>query len=522
MYVAIAQINTTLGDLDGNSQKILAAAQKASQKNADILLTHELSLTGYFPEDLLLSSAFLNQIQVALNALTQKLASLKGLHVLVGHPAFKDNQCYNACSVLYEGQVLKTYYKRHLNDFFNETRYFKAGQTPVCFSVKNTQFALLIGSDCNLPSLLQKQDANVLLVLSASPYFLEEDRLSLFKDFPFPVIYANAIGGQDDIVYDGNSFAKNQENVLKAAHCQEDFLIVEIENKTLQLTSSFQKQSLEEKIYQALVLGTRDYILKNNFNGAILGLSGGVDSALVLAIAHDALGKDKVRVAMMPSEYTASISTDDAVQMAQNLSVHYDIIPIKPCFNTFKESLATPFLGLKEDVTEENLQARIRGTLLMALSNKTGGLVLTTGNKSESAVGYCTLYGDMAGGFAVICDIPKTLVYRLCHYRNQLSDIIPHRILTRAPSAELRPNQTDQDSLPPYDVLDAIIERFVEKSQSAKEIINAGFDETTVKRVMMMIRKNEYKRHQAPLGIRITKRGFGRQWHYPITSKFGE
>jgi len=371
--------------------------------------------------------------------------------------------------------------------------------------------------------------AQVLLVPNASPYHLKKEALRIevlrqhIQLTKMPLVYVNAVGGQDELVFDGGSFALNDKGqvVMSMPQFEVGLGIVEI-NSSAQLAKGLitSPQSVEAQAYQALVLGVRDYVNKNRFPGVIIGLSGGVDSALVLAIAVDALGADKVRAVMMPSRYTADISWIDAREMAKNLGVQYDEVPISGPVDALEQSLSEQFKGLKLDATEENIQARVRGTLLMALSNKTGRLVLTTGNKSEMAVGYCTLYGDMAGGFAVIKDIAKTLVYRLCDYRNQIAPIIPERILTRAPSAELRPDQTDQDSLPSYEILDGIVERYMEQNQSIAQIIAAGFDPESVEKVTRLIKLNEYKRRQAPPGVRVTTRAFGRDWRYPITSQF--
>jgi len=338
------------------------------------------------------------------------------------------------------------------------------------------------------------------------------------------LVYANLVGGQDELIFDGNSFVMDASGQVVALlkHCQEDLRLVSFDGPQPQASLLEARASLEAQVYDALVLGVRDYVGKNGFPGALIGMSGGVDSALTLAIAVDALGADKVRAVMMPSPYTADISKIDSRDMVKRVSVRYDEIPIADCFDAFRNTLAEEFRGLPEDTTEENIQARIRGTLLMALSNKYGSIVLTTGNKSEIAVGYCTLYGDMAGGFAVIKDIAKTLVYRLCAYRNSVSDVIPDRILTRAPSAELRPDQTDQDSLPPYEVLDAIMQMYMEENRSVEQIVAAGYQRNDVERVTRLIKINEYKRRQAPVGIRVTHRAFGRDWRYPITSKFRE
>lgn len=533
LKVAIAQINSTVGDLDGNCRRIADFSRRAAAAGADIAVTPELSLTGYPPEDLLLNHSFCEAAGKALSSLAQNLAEMPGLHVLVGHPAIDGHNRYNACSILSGGKILGTYFKHTLPNYavFDEKRYFSPGTQPLVFTVKGMRFGIGICEDIwsgDTARQAKKAGAQVLLVPTASPYDTQKiaRRYAILRENistqGMAVIYANLAGGQDELVFDGNSIALDHtgKSCLRLAHCQEDFGLVSFENGIMLSGNQEKTLTQEEEIYHALVLGTRDYVEKNRFPGSILGLSGGVDSALTLAIAADALGADRVRAVMMPSPYTSAISLEDAREMASRLHVRYDIIPVNTCFNAFRDTLSAQFAGLPEDTTEENLQARIRGTILMALSNKTGPVVLTTGNKSELAVGYSTLYGDMAGGFAVIRDIPKTLVYRLCRYRNSLSDIIPERILTRPPSAELRANQCDQDSLPPYEILDEIIRLFVEEGQTPEKIIAAGYHPETVKRILSLVRRNEYKRRQAPPGIRITPLGFGREWRYPITSAY--
>lgn len=533
LKIAIAQINSTVGDLDGNCKRIADYSRRAAIAGADIVVTPELSLTGYPPEDLLLNSGFCETASQALFLLAHHLANMPGLHVLVGHPLIEGQNRYNACSILSKGKILGTYCKHTLPNYsvFDEKRYFSPGTQPLLFTVKGMRFGIAICEDIwsgDTARQAKEAGADVLLVPTASPYDTRKiaRRYTTLREnissLGMAVIYANMVGGQDELVFDGNSIAldHNGKSCLRLAHCREDCGLVSFENGKMLPGNQEKPLTQEEEIYRTLVLGTRDYIEKNRFPGAILGLSGGVDSALTLAIAADALGADRVRAVMMPSPYTSAISLEDAREMASRLHVRYDIIPINTCFDAFRDTLSAQFAGLPEDTTEENLQARIRGAILMALSNKTGPVVLTTGNKSELAVGYSTLYGDMAGGFAVIRDIPKTLVYRLCQYRNSLSSIIPGRILMRPPSAELRANQCDQDSLPPYEVLDEIVRLFVEEGQSPEAIIAAGHNRETVSRILSLIRRNEYKRRQAPLGIRITPLGFGREWRYPITSAY--
>ncbi|HEU0203297.1 MAG TPA: NAD+ synthase [Burkholderiaceae bacterium] len=537
--VAVAQINCTVGDFEGNARRILEMAEAAARAGARILVTPELSLSGYPPEDLLLRRSFYGAADRALTQLATQLLQFSELHVIVGHPTAREGQRFNAASVLAGGMVVGTYHKHDLPnyDVFDEQRYFTPDNRPFVFEVGGTRFGLNICEDTwfpYAPECARAAGAQVLLVPNGSPFHLgkQSQRLEVMRTnvsrFGLALVYANLVGGQDELVFDGASFVLDALGRLThlAPQFNEHLLIVDFVDGVPQASMPADLGTLEQQAYGALKLGVRDYLGKNGFPGAIIGLSGGVDSALVLAIAVDALGADKVRAVMMPSQYTADISWLDARAMAHRLEVRYDELPIKPTFDSFLATLANEFRGLPWDTTEENIQARIRGTLLMALSNKYGSIVLTTGNKSEMAVGYCTLYGDMAGGFAVIKDIRKTLVYALARYRNGIAGaagpVIPERILTRAPSAELRPNQTDQDSLPPYDVLDAIIERYMEQGAGVADIVASGFAEADVRRVIRLIRVNEYKRRQAPVGIRVTHRGFGRDWRYPITNWFRE
>ena len=550
--VALAQINATVGDLQGNVRKITAAARQAFAQGARLVLTPELGLCGYPPEDLLLRPAFMQACAQALSECALQLADCEGLVVVVGHPHqfgglgdVRSNSVsvplrFNAASVLAGGRVTATYCKRELPNYqvFDERRYFAsgrdAGQPPVVFEVQGLRFGLNICEDAwfDEPGLAAKGGgAQVLCVLNASPFHLgklaerEERMAARARALQMPLLYAHLTGGQDEVVFDGASFALDATGKVtaRAPMFDESVTLVQF-NGTAPLGPVAPVPAFEAQAWAALVVGVRDYIGKNGFPSIIIGLSGGVDSALVLAIAVDALGADRVRTVMMPSPYTADISWIDARNMAQRLGVRYDEISIVPMFEAFLQSLAGEFAGLKEDATEENIQARIRGTLLMALSNKFGSIVLTTGNKSEMATGYCTLYGDMAGGFAVIKDVAKTLVYRLAAWRNAQcaagAEVIPQRIITRPPSAELRPDQTDQDSLPPYEVLDAILARYMEGDEGIEAIIADGFDRSDVERVTRLIKINEYKRRQSPVGIRITHRAFGRDWRYPITSKF--
>ncbi|MBC7414865.1 MAG: NAD+ synthase [Herminiimonas sp.] len=538
VHVAIAQINSTVGDLAGNADKILDACRRAHEGGADIVVTPELSLVGYPPEDLLLRPSFYAKTAIAFDALVASLKAFAGMHVVLCHPVSQGGERFNAASVVCDGAVLATYFKSELpNDtVFDEKRYFSAGKDALVFTVKGTRFGVNICEDTwfpRAPARARAAGADVLLIPNGSPFHMVKQHLRYDMMRAnvcaqgMSLVYANLVGGQDELVFDGNSFVLDSQGQVCArlAHCAEDLQIVRFENGEPVVGAAGQvaaELSVEAQVYQTLVLGVRDYVRKNGFPSVVIGLSGGVDSALTVAVAVDALGADQVRTVMMPSPYTAEISWIDSREMVRRVGVRYDEIPIHDCFAAYRSTLAQEFKGLPEDTAEENIQARIRGTILMALSNKFGSIVLTTGNKSEMAVGYCTLYGDMAGGFAVLKDIAKTLVYRLCAYRNGLSDIIPERILTRPPSAELRPDQTDQDSLPPYEVLDAIMQMYMEENVSIADILDAGFRLQDVERITRLIKINEYKRRQSPVGIRVTHRAFGRDWRYPITSKFRE
>ncbi len=532
MKLAVAQINCTVGDLAGNAAKILGCAERAKRQGVSLLLTPELSLCGYPPEDLLLREGFYRACERALRELAQQV---HGITVVVGHPHEAGGKHYNAASVLGDGQIIATYHKHALPNYsvFDEERYFSRGQAPCVFEMEGVKFALSICADIWYEHAAQRAleaGAQVLLVLNASPYHIDkqQSRYEAVRDRTgetgLAVVYANLVGGQDELVFDGASFAMDAEGNLthQFASFEEALGLIEIRGGKLAAGEIVPALRHEDSIYRALCLGVKDYIVKNRFPGVLLGLSGGIDSALTLAVAVDALGADKVHAVMMPSPYTAQMSLDDAREMASILGVRYDVLDIKPAFDAYLATLSKQFEGMAPDATEENIQARIRGNLLMALSNKSGALVLTTGNKSEMTVGYCTLYGDMAGGFAVLKDVSKTWVYRLSNYRNSLGRVIPERIITRPPSAELRPDQTDQDSLPPYDVLDGIMACYVEKNLPIAEIVARGYAETDVRRVVRLIRANEYKRRQAPIGARITDRGFGKDWRYPVTASYGD
>ncbi|WP_374592416.1 NAD+ synthase [Aquabacterium sp.] len=549
LQAALLQFNPIVGDMAGNARKIVEAARRAHADGARLVVTPELALCGYPPEDLLLRPAFMRACDDALADIARQLADLAGLHLVVGHPqiwgggdvrtrSFAVHKRLNAASVLHAGQVIGTYAKRELPNYqvFDERRYFVSGRdvglAPLVVEVQGRRVGVLICEDAWFDEPAQAAldlGADMLVVINASPYHMgkvaerEARMIERARSAGVPLLYAHQVGAQDEVVFDGASFAVNAKGLVRARAPAFDDAILRVTVDGADVSGDVAPTlSGEAEVWGALVTGVRDYVGKNGFPGAIIGLSGGIDSALVLAIAVDALGADKVRAVMMPSPYTADISWIDARDMAARLGVRYDEISISPTFDSFKSALSPLFAGLAEDTTEENIQARIRGTLLMALSNKTGAIVLTTGNKSEMATGYCTLYGDMAGGFAVIKDVAKTLVYKLAVWRNGQGAVpmIPERIITRPPSAELRPNQVDQDSLPPYEVLDAIIERYMEQDQSIDEIVTAGFKPADVERVTRLIKLNEYKRRQAPIGVRITHRAFGRDWRYPITSKF--
>ena len=568
LTICVAQLNYCVGDMAGNAQKIITAARIAYADGVRLVVTPELAICGYAAEDLFLRNSFIEACDDAVNTVARELAGLKGLIVIVGTPTLSNSghgdqvavsglrtksmavqHRHNAARVLQDGRVLATYAKRELPNYqvFDERRYFTPGRGVCVFqahgdSGEAVNVGLLICEDAwfEEPAWLSKDaGAQLLVVINASPFHVgkgAERELMMRKRAlatGLPLLYAHLVGGQDEIVFEGRSFALQADGDLagRANSFREDLFNVQVDTteSVIRLAANTApEKTLEADLWDALVMGVRDYLGKNGFPEALLGLSGGIDSALVLAVAVDALGPDKVRCLMMPSPYTADISWIDARDMAARLKVRYDEISIIPQFEAFKSSLAIDFAGLKDDTTEENIQARIRGMFLMALSNKFGGIVLTTGNKSEMATGYCTLYGDMAGGFAVIKDLLKTTVFELARWRNANdpystgSQPIPERIITRPPSAELRFDQTDQDSLPPYEVLDAILTRYMENDQSIEAIVAEGFDSAVVERVTRLIKINEYKRRQSPVGIRVTHRSFGKDWRYPITSKFRE
>ncbi len=559
LKICVAQLNYCVGDMVGNARKIITAAQQAYADGARLVLTPELAICGYAAEDLFLRPAFVQACEDAVDLVASELAGLSDLCVVIGSPAPIDMapglrthsvsvpQLYNAAHVLQCGRRLQTYAKQELPNYqvFDERRYFKPGQGACVFHVgegaERVALGLLICEDAWFEAPAQQAKAagaELLVVINASPFHQgkgnerEAMMQSRSKACGLPLVFAHLVGGQDEVVFEGRSFAVQADGALagRALSFEESLFTVDVlRNPGTGLclaASCVPSKSLEADLWDALVLGVRDYLGKNSFPGAILGLSGGIDSALVLAVAVDALGADKVRAVMMPSAYTADISWLDAREMAARMHVRYDELSIEPQVEAFRASLAGEFSGLIENTAEENIQARIRGVFLMALSNKFGSIVLTTGNKSEMATGYCTLYGDMAGGFAVIKDLLKTTVFKLARWRNENNPYgtcpnpIPERIITRAPSAELRADQTDQDSLPPYEVLDAILQRYMENDESIESLVAAGFDAAVVDRITRLIKLNEYKRRQSPIGIRVSHRSFGKDWRYPVTSQF--
>jgi NAD+ synthase (glutamine-hydrolysing) len=535
LRIALGQLNLLVGDVAGNAAKMIAAAQRARDElKADVILFPELALTGYPPEDLLLRPDLSVRVELALG---EMLRGISGIDVIVGYPKRQYGKLFNAASLLRGGRVNATYFKHILPNYgvFDEKRYFAEGTDPCVLDIRGTPVGLTICEDVWDRGPVEQAvnaGAKIMFNINASPYHRKkgQERFEVVtrraRNNGVPIVYLNLVGGQDELVFDGDSFVVDArgEMTQRAPAFEEGVHLVEVKTGTrpapVPATIS-PDLSEEESVYGALVLGVRDYIGKNGFAGAVIGLSGGVDSALTLCIAVDAIGALQVEAVMMPSRYTAAMSLEDARAQADTLGVKHSTIPIEPMFEAFLGALKEEFQGRQPDSTEENIQARIRGTLLMAISNKTGRMVLTTGNKSEMSVGYATLYGDMAGGFAAIKDVPKTLVYRLAEYRNKIKPVIPRRVLERPPSAELAPDQKDTDSLPPYAVLDPVLERYVELDQSAEDIIAAGFDEAVVRRVLRMVDRNEYKRRQAAPGVRITPRAFGRDRRYPITSGYG-
>ena len=535
LTVALAQVDLAVGDVAGNTAKILEYAARArDEMQADLIVFPELSICGYPPEDLLFHAGLRTRVERAVAEIRDKV---RGVAVLIGFPEYVEDRIYNSCAVFSDGDLLCGYRKHLLPNYrvFDEERYFTAGKDPAVFRLNGIAIGLAVCEDVWQPGPIaaaRAAGAECIIAINGSPYEINTQTMreqvvsARVAESGIPLLYLNMVGGQDELVFDGGTFVidTDGEVCFRAPAFEEGLYSVRlsgvaggVETESGEVTDHL---STEESVYRALVTGTHDYVDKHGFPGVVIGLSGGIDSALVLAIACDALGSERVRAVMMPFRYTSTMSQEDAATQAATLSVGYDVIPIAPIYDSIVRQLEPIFEGYSEDVTEENIQARCRGLLLMALSNKTGRMLLTTGNKSEMAVGYATLYGDMAGGFAPIKDCSKTMVYRLAHHRNTLGDVIPERVIAREPSAELRPGQKDSDSLPDYDVLDPILALFIEEDLSVDEIVGRGYDLETVIRVLEMVKRNEYKRRQAPPGIRISSRAFGRDWRYPITSGY--
>ncbi len=536
LRTAMAQINFMVGAIEENAERIIAVTEKCrNELSAHLVIFPELALTGYPPEDLLLRPELYMRVESAINkikAYTDKIT------VIAGFPEKTAQGTFNSAAVISRGEIVSIYRKHKLPNYsvFDEKRYFISSAEPAVININNIPVGLTICEDAWYPEPIRKAcsaGAKIIININASPYHTAKntEREEMLKrrvnECKTPVLYVNMIGGQDELVFDGASFALNSKGEIthRGHSFKEDLIAVDFhrtKHGIEPLKGHCEKKApLIKNIYNALVLGVRDYINKNRFSGAVIGLSGGIDSALTLAIAADAIGSKNVEAVSMPSRYTADMSIEDAKIMSQKLGVDFSVIPIESAFKSFLETLKDQFKEYDEDTTEENIQARCRGVILMAISNKKGKIVLTTGNKSEMAVGYATLYGDMAGGFCVLKDVSKTLVYKLSRYRNSISRVIPGRIISRPPSAELAPNQKDEDSLPPYDILDPILEMYIEQDKCIKEIVNAGYSENVVKDIAKMVDRNEYKRRQAPPGVRITERAFGRDRRYPITSRFG-
>ena len=527
--IALAQFSPHIGNIESNTQRIVEIANNAKAQNANIVVFPELSLIGYPAEDLLLRPSLAERTQKAFEQLLQ----VQDIVLVVGFANTIENKRYNAAAVILNGKILGIYHKQQLPNYgvFDEKRYFEAGQQHLVFQYLGHKFAILICEDVwSIETVQQLQQLHVdtAIILNASPYEVgkpqqREEVLTLqAKQHHLNVVYVNQVGGQDDLIFDGSSLVvnRNGEVAVELPRYQELLGFAEFDAESNQYSPQARPAAMDTmaEIYQGLVMATRDYVLRSGFKGVVLGLSGGIDSALTLAIAVDALGADKVQAVMMPYAYTAKISVEDAAAQAQALGITFGIAEIHPIVQSFMHTLY-PFFGeTQADTTEENLQARSRGTLLMALSNKFGNLVLSTGNKSELAVGYCTLYGDMVGGYAVLKDVYKTIVFELAKYRNSISEtpVIPERVISRPPSAELRPDQKDQDSLPPYDILDAILYAYIEEDLSQTAIIAKGFDQAVVEKVIQLVDRNEYKRRQGALGPRITSRAFTRERRYPL------
>ena len=534
--IGIVQENPIVGDIEGNLQLAINAIDKLSkQSSPDIFLFTEMFITGYPPEDLILRDDLLDASYEAV----EKLCEVKPeSFIVIGYPKKEGDSIFNCAGVLRNKSVITEYKKQELPNYevFDEKRYFQSGKGPGIFEVNGLRVGLSVCEDIwheNVIKQLHEKKTDLILNINASPFHLDKikERKVLISghaiNYSLPIVYANQVGGQDELVFDGTSMAMDGEGqqILQLEKFKEDYKIVNFTSDQEGKLSSEKREEIPEdkeleEVYKALVLGAKDYIQKNNFPGVLIGSSGGIDSALTAAIAADAIGPEKVRTFMLPFKFTSDMSVEDSEKLAVNLGIKHSVIPIGDIYESFADSLEDEFSGLEPDITEENLQSRCRGVILMALSNKSGELVLTTGNKSETAVGYSTLYGDTAGGFGVLKDVPKTLVYELSRYRNTISHVIPDRIIDRPPSAELAPDQQDSDSLPDYAILDKIIELYVEQDKSKVEIEESGIDKSMVDRVIRLIDLSEYKRRQAPLGVKITSRGFGKDRRYPITNNF--
>jgi NAD+ synthase (glutamine-hydrolysing) len=536
LKIALAQVNLLVGDVRGNAARVVATARSAStEQGAHLTLFPELSLSGYPPEDLLFHRGFRRQVEEGLAQLKSELGAAA---VMVGFPEYTRAGIYNSAALIADGEIAAIHRKAELPNYkvFDEKRYFRAGTQPTVAAVRGFRVGLLVCEDIWEPEsaqLARADGAQLLAVINASPFEIHKQRereeiaRARTRDVGLPLAYVNLLGGQDELVFDGNSFVMDAagEVVLRAPSFVEGVWSVEFtrdaRGKAVPRAGVVVPElSDEASVYGALVLGVRDYVRKHGFPGVVMGLSGGVDSALTLAIAVDALGAEQVHAVMMPSRYTSQMSLEDARAQADALGVKYSVLSIESMFESTLATLKDEFAGRAPDAAEENIQSRCRMLLLMGLSNKTGRMLLTTGNKSEMAVGYATLYGDMAGGFAPIKDCSKMLVYRLARYRNAQGEVIPARVIERAPTAELRHGQKDSDSLPPYEVLDAILEAFIEEDLSVDEIEARGFDRATTRRVLDLVKRNEYKRRQAPPGVRVSRRAFGRDWRYPITNGY--
>jgi NAD+ synthase (glutamine-hydrolysing) len=536
LRIALAQLDLLVGDVHGNATRVIDTARRArADLNADLVLFPELSLSGYPPEDLLFHRGFRRQIE---DGLAKVREQAREVSLMLGFPEYAGNLIFNSAALMHEGAIAAVHRKAELPNYkvFDEKRYFLPGAQPSVADVKGFRCGLLVCEDIWVPEpaqLARSQGAELLLVINASPYEIHKQRereivaRARALDVGLPMAYVNMIGGQDELIFDGNSFVMNAagEVVMRAPAFVEGTFAVDFvrdaQGHVVPQPGHIEPElSDEASVYGALVVGVRDYVNKHGFPGVVMGLSGGIDSALTLAIAVDALGAGRVHAVMMPSRYTSDMSLDDAKEQARLLGVEYSLLSIESMFEATLATLKDEFAGRPVDATEENIQSRCRMLLLMGMSNKTGKMLLTTGNKSEMAVGYATLYGDMAGGFAPIKDCSKMLVYRLAAYRNAAGRVIPQRVIDRPPSAELRHDQKDSDSLPAYDVLDAILEAFIEEDLSVDEIVARGFDRTTVGRVLDMVKRNEYKRRQAPPGVRVSRRAFGRDWRYPITNGY--